>query len=414
MAKVYISLGTNLGDRMYNLREAMKHLGAILSDLQESIVLEVEAMLSEDMPDSWRLPYLNMIACGHTDLSPLQLVDALQSIEKTMGRPLNNEKWSPRVIDLDILLYDNKEFKSDSLCIPHRELQNRKFFQHLLALMGQKDFAIQQNIDCFTKSFVLSPALVGIVNVTADSFSDGGQFDKPEKAIEQAVQLWQDGASVIDIGAQSTRPGATIKGAEQEMRSLDPVLQGLQGMKISIDTFHDEVVAWVLKKHEISWINDVQGSLCNDTLRLIRDSNVKLCIMHSLGVPPKQNITISPLDDPIETILVWANNRVEKLLSLGFDLNNVILDPGIGFGKTTYQNIEIIKRLDELKKLQVKILLGHSRKSYISAFSKLSPQQRDLETIAVSAAVAKNVDFLRVHNISCHMRALTSYGVTKK
>jgi 2-amino-4-hydroxy-6-hydroxymethyldihydropteridine diphosphokinase/dihydropteroate synthase len=124
------------------------------------------------------------------------------------------------------------------------------------------------NLLSFKKSFVLNPELVGIVNITDDSFSDGGKFYAPENAIKQVLSLVSDGASVIDIGAQSTRPGAVMKSAEDEINALRPVLDGIKhlDLEISIDTFREEVVEWLLKNYKISWINDVKCSFNDKTL----------------------------------------------------------------------------------------------------------------------------------------------------
>lgn len=406
MKKVYISLGSNLGDRLGNIRRAVRQLKRVLCNLKESIVLETEAILLSGMPEDWRKNYLNMIVSCETELSPMQLFVELKRIERQLGRDDFYQKWSPRVIDLDILLYGDEVFESENLTIPHRELKNRHFLQHLLAQLGVDGFDFQPQ--SFLESFVLEPAIMGIVNITDDSFSDGGRYSNAEMAINWAKELWNDGASVVDLGAQSTRPGATLKCAKDEIRALKPVLDGLGGVEISIDTFREEVVEWALTNYKIGIINDVSGSLNSRTLHLIRDASAKICVMHSLTVPPDSRITLPIICDPIEEILLWGEKKVDQLLKVGFNLEDIIIDPGIGFGKTIRQNFTIIRRVRELQKLGVKILIGHSRKSYISAFSRLLPADRDVETIAISNLIAKDVDYLRVHDVSNHMKALVA------
>lgn len=225
---VYISLGSNLGNRINNLRIAAAFLlQRCLHNSTCSIVLETEAILPENAPVEWNKPFLNMIVSGETELSPGELLAALKSIETEMGRPEIYELWSPRIIDLDILLWDKLEINSPDLKIPHPELVNRPFLQHLLALMGVKAWQNVQSTNLFNKSFVLSPQLVGVVNVTHDSFSDGGNFSQTDKAIQQVLKLAADGASIIEIGAQSTRPGAVIAGPDQEYNKLTPVLDNI-------------------------------------------------------------------------------------------------------------------------------------------------------------------------------------------
>ena len=413
---VYISLGSNLGNRINNLRIAAAFLlQRCLHNSTCSIVLETEAILPENAPVEWNKPFLNMIVSGETELSPGELLAALKSIETEMGRPEIYELWSPRIIDLDILLWDKLEINSPDLKIPHPELVNRPFLQHLLALMGVKAWQNVQSTNLFNKSFVLSPQLVGVVNVTHDSFSDGGNFSQTDKAIQQVLKLAADGASIIEIGAQSTRPGAVIAGPDQEYNKLTPVLDNIiqfmqdRTLTISIDTFWPPVIRKILENYPVAWINDVKGEFDDDTLKLIAAKNCKLCLMHSLTIPPTKEMIIPLEKRPIDVIVEWGRANIDRLLTLGFSLDQIILDPGIGFGKSLYQNIEILQKVVEFQKMGVKIMIGHSRKSYLSAFSARLAAHRDIETIAVSCFLAEKVDFLRVHNIEDHMHFLTVY-----
>ncbi len=410
---IYISLGSNLGNRLSNLRTAAEMLAErCLYNPVFSMVIETESILPENAPISWNKPFLNMIIAGETNLSPELLLTALKSIESEMGRLEPYERWSPRIIDLDILLWDEIEVNSPSLKIPHPELTNRVFLQHLLALMNVEPWKKKQPENIFSKSFVLSPSFVGVVNITDDSFSDGGCFNQTDKAIWQILKLASDGASIIEIGAQSTRPGAIITGPDEEYDRLKPVLDGIMQfmqdgtLSISIDTFWPSIIKELLNNYPISWINDVKGELDDDTLKLIAQKNCKLCLMHSLNVPPTKQMIIPLEKEPIDVIIEWGKFYVNRLLSLGFLPDQIILDPGIGFGKSIYQNIEILQKVEELKKLGTKIMIGHSRKSYLAAFSSVAAANRDIETIAVSCFLKDKVDFLRVHNVEDHMRFL--------
>ena len=131
--------------------------------------------------------------------------------------------------------------------------------------------------------------------------------------------------------------------------------------------------------------------------------------MHSLTIPPTKEMIIPLEKRPIDVIVEWGRANIDRLLTLGFSLDQIILDPGIGFGKSIYQNIEILQKVVEFQKMGVKIMIGHSRKSYLSAFSARLAAHRDIETIAVSCFLAEKVDFLRVHNIEDHMHFLTVY-----
>lgn len=413
---VYVSLGSNIGHRIDYLQRAIVLIKEnCLRNVRCSIVLETDAILPHDAPASWNSPFLNMVVAGETDLSPEHLLQELKKIESQLKRPEEHKKWAPRTIDLDILLWENLKVDTPQLKIPHPELHNRPFLMHLLALMGVTSYKKEALCKCFSKSFVVYPRFVGIVNITNDSFSDGGHCNTPDKALAHASKLVADGASIIEIGAQSTRPSAIIQPPHEEYAKLKPVLDGLvplmqeERIKVSVDTFQPLVIRSVLERYPISWINDVKGELDEPTLQLIHEHGCKLCLMHSLGIPPEKNVTLPFDTPPIKNIITWAQKNTACLLRLGFKNEDIIIDPGIGFGKSAYQTIEILQHLEELKNLGTQILVGHSRKSYLEAFTVESAPHRDIETLAISACIQQSTDFLRVHNVADHMRFFAAY-----
>ncbi|MBD0391948.1 dihydropteroate synthase [Wolbachia endosymbiont of Pentalonia nigronervosa] len=415
---IYISIGSNIGNRLSYLQKAVKLLKErYFKDLKSSIILETQAILPDTAPSEWNKPFLNMVVCGSCSLSPEELLTGLKQIECEIGRPQGYEKWSPRIIDLDIVIWGNLVLDTPRLTIPHPELMNRPFLLHLIAMLnpmsilpinGKTFGAIAGDIEvCFIKSFALSPEFVGIVNITPDSFSDGGLYHDENKAIEHALQLLSDGASIIELGAQSTRPGSSIQTPQTEYARLKPVLDHLHQhmeIKISIDSFWPEVILNVLERYNITWINDVKGDLNDDTLKAIAQSGCSIVIMHSLSIPPSKHNIISDSVNPIDTVHCWAEENINRLLALGFDQSSIIIDPGIGFGKSSYQSILLLRNIEALKRLGCKVLVGHSRKSYISSFATGLPCDRDLETIASSSILHNKVDFLRVHNVRDHMK----------
>lgn len=415
---VYISLGSNLGNRINNLRTASNILiERYLHNSVFSIVIETEPILPKNSVPSWNKNFLNMIIAGDSKISPSELIVALKSIEFKMGRSKTYKRWSPRIIDLDILIWEGFEIKSPQLVIPHPELTNRPFLHHLLALMGVKAWQHNNNQGLFKKSFILNPQFVGVVNVTNDSFSDGGHFNQTDKAITQILKLSSDGASVIEIGAQSTRPGATINNASKEYANLKPILDGItelidkKNIAISIDTFQPLVARKILENYSISMVNDVKGQYNKDILKQIAEKKCRLCLMHSLGIPPTKELIISPQKKAINVIKDWGKKAIDRLISCGFSPDQIILDPGIGFGKSMYQSIEILQNIKELKDLGIKVMIGHSRKSYINAFSQAIAFNRDIETIAISSILKGKVDFLRVHNVEDHMKFLVAHEI---
>ncbi|WP_265045375.1 MULTISPECIES: dihydropteroate synthase [unclassified Wolbachia] len=415
---IYISIGSNIGNRFSHLQRAAQLLKErYFKDLKSSIILETKAILPNSAPPEWDKPFLNMIVYGSCSSSPEELLKGLKQIECDIGRSQVYEKWAPRVIDLDILLWDDLTLDTPYLRIPHPELINRPFLLHLMAMLSpmavvNKTFGtVNPNIkDCFLRSFTLSPELVGIVNITPDSFSDGGLYYDSDQATKQALRLLSDGASIVELGAQSTRPGSLMQIPEEEYARLKPVLDNLSDymkagdIKVSIDSFWPDVILNVLEHYNIAWVNDQKGDLDDNTLKAIASSGCGIVIMHSLSIPPHRDNIIPSDIDPIDNINNWAERNINRLLALGFDQSSIIIDPGIGFGKSMYQNIQILRSIETLQNFGCKVLVGHSRKSFISSFSTEPVFNRDLETIALSSALHNKVDFLRVHNVRDHMR----------
>lgn len=409
---IYIALGSNLGHRLACLEQAVALLRErYLKNVTCSIVLETKSILPDGAPLEWDKPFLNMIVSGQCDLSPETLLQGLKQIEQEMGRPKAYERWSPRIIDLDILLWDDIVVNTPDFIVPHPELNNRPFLLHLLKMMNPTgEYKMVEAEILFTQAFVLSPKLIGVVNLTPDSFSDGGLYDDRDRAVAQALKLSSEGASIVELGAQSTRPGACIQSPEEEFGRLKPVLEAILPfmtdgtLAISIDTFWPEVIRKILEYYPIAWINDVKGELDDATLKLIASHQCSLVIMHSMGVPPHKSVVIPDDHHPIEIIGQWAEKSIERLLKLGFSQDSIIIDPGIGFGKSASQNLLLLQRVEVLKKWGCKVLVGHSRKSFMASFTKAEAADRDIETIAISALLQHKVDFLRVHNVADHMR----------
>lgn len=410
---VYIALGSNLGHRLHYLREAVLKLREVLENLRLSVVVETEALLPENAPTSWNLPYLNMIVAGETTLSPQKLMRKLQAIEQQLGRNKKHPFWGPRTIDLDILLYGDKIIDTPELTIPHKGLKERHFLLHLMASLAPAlpyptttqtfESLAQANRFQPQKSFALFPRLMGIVNVTPDSFSDGGHYIDPTNAVEHCKNLIADGAEILDIGAQSTRPGAVQISAQEEWERLQPVLDelDLKNTPVSIDSFRDEVIEQLLKTYPITWINDVSGELQDSTLGAIQQAGCKICVMHALSVPPVKTENIEPAWEDLD---IWAEQQIKKLTSIGFKTDDIVLDPGFGFGKTPYATGFLLKTAEHMRAWGCPILIGHSRKSFYNLLNATEAQQRDVETLAISQYLSEKVDYLRVHNVAWHQR----------
>ncbi len=250
--------------------------------------------------------------------------------------------------------------------------------------------------------------LVGIINATPDSFSDGGEADTPAKALAACRQLIEDGADVIDIGAESTRPNAAPVSASEEWSRLSGWLAEAsamakeRGVSISLDTRHAETAEKALIAG-VDWINDVTGFREEPMLELAAGTDASLVVMHALSVPVDPSETLDEDQDPIIFLQYYFEKKIEGMEKKGIARERLILDPGIGFGKTPMQSIAIITRIRELQWLGLPLLVGHSRKSFLGLFTDAPAAERDDATLAFSAGLCmRGVNYLRVHNVQRH------------
>jgi dihydropteroate synthase len=255
------------------------------------------------------------------------------------------------------------------------------------------------------------PQLIGILNLTPDSFSDGGLFESAESVHKAVVQMLTDGADLIDIGAESTRPWAMPITAKEEWARLSPALQLLAKdvlftAKISIDTRHGETAERALDLG-ISIINDVSGGADETLVRAVAAAKATYIFMHSLTIPANPLVVLPKHIDVVETLIHFANAKLAEFADAGIATDKMIFDPGIGFNKDADQSIQILKRVREFEALPVPLLVGHSRKSFLKQFTHATPKDRDALTLTTSAFLAsQNVAYLRVHNIPAHFEML--------
>lgn len=257
--------------------------------------------------------------------------------------------------------------------------------------------------------------LLGILNITPDSFSDGGAFASPQQAADYAAEMVAQGAAAVDIGAESTRPNATPIGWQEEWERLEPVLQLTKNIPLSLDSYHPETVERALAFPQIQYLNDVSGFASIEMGKLAAKSGKKLIMMHSLTVPADPKVTIE--GSATETIENWIKNSVARLKNFQIAPENVIFDVGIGFGKTAEQSIELIKNISVLTQLAqsfgAKMLVGHSRKSFLAKFTDKIHENRDFETAILTSFLAtQNVDYVRVHNVPLNQQAILIGGLS--
>jgi dihydropteroate synthase len=260
--------------------------------------------------------------------------------------------------------------------------------------------------------FSSHPALMGIVNVTPDSFSDGGQFDNTAAAVDHALQLADDGAAILDIGGESTRPYATEVSTQEELNRVIPVIELLAKqttIPISIDT-SSATVAKAAIDAGAEIINDVTG-LTNDSEMpdVAASTSVGVCAMHMQGTP--QTMQDDPqYADVVAEIHEYLHGRLDQLIEHGVEQSRICLDPGIGFGKSHHHNLQLLKSCHQFHTLGAPLLVGHSRKGFIAHVLDDRECERTSGTIGTSIALAiQGVQILRVHDVAEVQRALTMF-----
>lgn len=249
--------------------------------------------------------------------------------------------------------------------------------------------------------------IMGILNVTPDSFSDGGQFASLDRAIAQAQQMVQDGADLIDIGGESTRPQAAPVSLEEELQRVIPVIQALRqgsaaiATPISIDTTK-AAVAQAAVAAGATLVNDVSGGTYDAAmLSTVAQLGVPIVLMHLRGTPQTMQ-QLTDYDDVVDDIIHVLQARANAAIAAGITPDNIILDPGIGFAKTHEQNLDILRHIPRLRALGYPLLIGPSRKRFIGdILNQPDPQQRVWGTSAACcAAIAHHADILRVHDVA--------------
>lgn len=265
------------------------------------------------------------------------------------------------------------------------------------------------NFTCSNFQLDLSrPHVMGIVNVTPDSFSDGGRYASTEKAIAHALQLVADGAQILDIGGESTRPGATPVALEEELSRVIPVIQALAataGVPLSIDTYKPQVMQAAIQAGA-HIVNDVRALQEPGALEIVAQSKAGVCLMHMQGTP--QTMQQDPVyDNVVAEVREFLQQRLSAALAAGISADRIVLDPGFGFGKRTAHNLALLQRMGEIASLGRPLLVGLSRKSVLGQLLGSEGDERLHASIAASVvAVMKGASIVRVHDVKATVDAL--------
>ena len=420
--RVYLGLGSNLGDRRNHLSRAVDALEAHgLTIARVSPVVESPALLPDSAPSEWNLPYLNLVLECTARCSPEQLRIRIDEIQRKFGRH-EESHWSPRPIDIDILLWGRERIVTGRLTIPHRDLTCRSFvlaplvaLEPRLTIPGQGQRTV---LDCSIALERHIPLWMGIVNVTPDSFSDGGRFLDQSRIEPHVAAMIEAGVHILDVGGESTRPGATPVDPATEWSRVEPVLEWLIELTggrrlrplLSLDTRHPEVAEKGLALG-VDIINDVGGLTSPAMVALARDSGKDWVAMHHVTVPADPRAMLPADLDPYDSVERWLLARMEAWDAQGLDLGRIVFDPGIGFGKNRLQSLRLLRRAGEFRRHGLRVLVGHSRKSFMKSFSGEDEAGNDLATLGASLHLcAQGVDVIRVHDVPLHATAYRGWS----
>lgn len=421
-----LCLGSNLGVPLRNLRKALAELrqSRYFKVIKVSSIYESDALLPDGATEEWQLKFLNAVVVCELigDLAPEGILTEVKRIEGIVGRTVA-AKWAPRVIDIDIIYWSEAPYRSSTVSIPHLRLTERPFA--LLPLLDVwprlnisrplwcEEWVSEKPFNTRKSSSQFWPEFVGVLNVTTDSFSDGGMFLNAETLALQVEKLQCQGAGIIEIGAESTRPQAKPVSSEQEYNNLNWALNELKGnkpsLRVSIDSRNPEVIKKILGKHRVDYLNDVGGFALPEMQQVLRESGLPAFVMHSKSVPPRPDDVLSEESSPALQLTQWWKRRLQEMNESGIPAEKLIFDPGIGFGKSPAQCLYLLRNLEDLGDITSEIMIGHSRKSYLKTFSDRGAAERDLETALITQQLnLAFVQYLRVHDIESQVVALRS------
>lgn len=424
---VFFALGSNVDDREEFILSAIFYLRKICKIIKISNIYESKAWGNTNQAS-----FLNFCIKATTNLTPIELLNAVKEIEIKVGR-IKREHWGPREIDIDILFYNDLIIEQKDLNIPHPYIIERSFFlkpladlepnfihpkngkliKELNSRVSDKDLTLYNPL--FKKLHLESSTLVmGIINLTKDSFSNDGLLSETnyEKVlIEKLEKQLNEGATIIDIGAESTKPGFEQISIESEIEIITNAIKIIRAKSkclISVDTRNSKTAKIALNSGA-DMINSVAGRFDQQMFTVVKEYNCPFVLMHNSSdraVVSKDHFSISSHTDIIKEVFTELELLVGQALNFGINKNNLIIDPGIGFGKTVKENLELINKLEVFNRLKLPILFGASRKSFIGKTLNLEVNERLYPSIAVQTiAQIKGARIIRTHDVKATREA---------
>ncbi|KAK9865851.1 hypothetical protein WJX84_012475 [Apatococcus fuscideae] len=410
---VVIAVGSNQGKTFSNFTAALgllkKHSCQVV---RYSRLYETAPAYVLDQP-----PFLNAAVVVRTSLSPESLLTTLKNVEASLGRQAGGQRWGPRPIDLDIVFYHGAGTNGRAPPCRAQQRGQGKVDIRCVLPMGK--------LGCW--AWQGRSHIMGILNITPDSFSDGGQITSVQQAVQQARRLAEDGADMLDVGGQSTRPGAAFLSAEDELERVLPVIralasdEALTGVAISIDTFHARVASEAVAAGA-HLVNDVSGGTMDPHMySVVADLEVPYIMMHMRGSPATmQQPKNTAYRDACTEVGAELGHRIQNAVAAGIQPWRIITDPGIGFSKQAAENFRLIAGLRRFRYAlpapmqHMPMLVGPSRKRFLGdLLGSQDNAVRDRATaVAASLCIAGSANIIRAHNAAIVREALAVADAT--
>ena len=403
---IIVALGSNLPGRFADCDAALDAACTYITDAGIKITARSRTYLTAPVPASDQPWYHNAVIAVETDKSPHDLLKTLRDIEERMGR-VRTIPNAARIIDLDVIAYDNELIATPDLIVPHPRMHERSFVLQPLQNIAP-DWTHPQLGKSLSELLAMLPAgkqwfaekdlyVMGVLNVTPDSFSDGGKFADHQSAITHAQILAAEGADIIDIGGESTRPRGTPVTAHEEQSRILGVINALRDHFISVDTRNPHTMRAALM-HGARMINDITALENPAAMDIAASFDGPVCLMHMQGTPEtmQNNPTYK---DVVADIYEYLEKRIAHCVTSGIAKGRIVADPGFGFGKTRDHNLALLENFDQFKSLGVTLMAGVSRKTFLNPDAK--PEDRLEAGLQAARDLShRGARILRVHDVA--------------
>ena len=422
---ILIALGANLPSREGAHRETLRRSLSLLEAQGLTIVARSRIWLTEPVPRSSDPWYANQIIAVESTLPPHEVLTRLLAVEQVFGRE-RSIRNAPRTLDLDLITYDDHRIDTPVLTLPHPRMAERAFVLAPLAEVAPRfehpvtGRSVQDMLSSVDQTGIRPlrdvPLVMGVINVTPDSFSDANAFFDTSTAIRHAERLIEEGADIIDIGGESTRPGATPVSPEAEQARILPVIRAValearrRGRLVCVDTRHAATMAEALDAGA-SMINDVTALVDPASRRIVAAADVPVVLMHMQGKP--QTMQADPsYGDVIAEVTQFLDMATARAVAEAIKPQHIWIDPGIGFGKTLAHNLALLDATATFARAGKKVLIGASRKAFIGRIDRDGPAGERLggSIAAALAAAERGAHAIRVHDVEATRQALAVWS----